>query len=233
MPYVQSKSTSTDGTLSATTAITLTTGNIVVGNKIVGYVFWNRASDDFVSVKDGLGNANGTVVDTVSNGDIQKTFWYDVTVGGAATITLTTTNTNGFRGLVAHEVSGLLAGPPDQHKLIDLPAPGTGTDAITTAPNVTTTTDGQYIFGAVHVNNNVVQTVTAGTGYTDRESIDGNGSVSPLESEDQIQAAAGGISVTFTENSSQQCAPGIMTFKSGAVTVAPVGGFIYPAPPLW
>ena len=215
--FLQSKSTSTDSSLNTATAIILT-NNIVVGNKVVGYCFWNNSSDDLTQVKDNLGNANATIVDTVSNGDIQKSFWFDVSVGGACTITLTTSTAHGFRGMVAHEVSGLNAGAPDQHKLIDLAAPGTGTDAITTSPNVTTTADGEYIFGAVHVNNVLVMTVTQGTNFTDRESIDGTAAVSPLESEDLIQSTQGGISVTFTENSSQQCAPCIMTFKASAGT---------------
>jgi hypothetical protein len=225
MGFLQSKSTSTDSTTSTTTPVTLTTANIVPGNKIIGYAFWNAGADDLVQIKDNLGNMNATIVDTVSNGDIQKSFWYDVVVGGAATITLTTTNANGFRGLVCHEVSGLAAGAPEQHQTGNQATPGTGADGITTA-SVTTVEDGQYVFSAVHVNATVVMTVTQGTGYTDRESIDGTATISPLESEDRIQAAHGSIAGTFTGNSNQPATSAIMTFKQalGGVGVLRFGG---------
>lgn len=223
MGYVQSKSTSTDSTSSTTTAVTLTTANITPGNKIVGLCFWNNNADDIVSIADNVSASNVyTVVDTLSNNDIQKTFYADIVVGGAATITVTTTGAHGFRGIVVHEVSGLLAGAPDKHALVNQAAPGTGTDAVTSGA-VVPTTNGQYIFGATHVNNVLVMTVTPGTGYTGRESIDGTAAISPLESEDQIQVTAASIAATFTENSNQQCATGIMTFKAVAAAGTSIG----------
>lgn len=208
---LQSKSTSTDSTSSTTTAITLP-NNIAVGNKVIGYGFWNSGSDDLSQIQDNLGNAAATIVDTVSNGDLQKSWWYDVTVGGAATITQTTTGGHGFRGLVAHEVTGLATGAPEQHSTGNQASPGTGTDGITTA-SVTTVIANQYVFGAAHVNNTAVMTVTPGTSYKGVESIDGTAAISPLESEDKIQVPAGSVAATFTQNSAQPATSCIMTFK--------------------
>jgi hypothetical protein len=232
VPYVQSKSVSTDGTSDTIIPLTLT-NNIVVGNKLAIFSFWNSAVGiaGFISCLDGLGNVFNPVDALDVGSDSQKSFYCDITVGGACTITVTISPGSGFRGMVAHEVSGLLSGAPDKHAIVTQVAPGTGADAITTG-NVLTTTDGQYIFGAVHINNTVAMTVTQGTGYNDRESIDGTASVSAVESEDRIQAAAGNIAATFTQNSSQDATSCIMTFKSGAVTKPPVGGFINPVP-LW
>src|SRR6267154_2130827 len=224
MAFVQSKSTSTDATTSTTTAVTLT-GNIAVGNKLMGWLFFNAASDDFVSLADGLGNSF-TIVDTrvdAGTGDIQKSFWADVTGAGACTVTLTTTGAHGFRGMVVHEVSNLATGAPEQHTTALQLTPGTGTDGITTG-NVTTVAVNQYIFGAVHVNNVIVMTVTQGTNYTDRESIDGTAAITPLESEDRIQSGAGAIAVTFTENSNQPATSCIMTFKQRPLAGIAIGG---------
>lgn len=218
--YVQSNLTQTDGTASTTIVVTLP-GAVTVGNWIAVYGAWNSGgvspASRFSSLVDDLGNTY-TTVDSLNDtdSDDHRTFYAKVTNGGTPTITLTLTNACGYRSLVAHEVSGLDATAPlDQHTIVNQASPGTGTDGVTTG-NVTTTTDGQYIFGATHLNNTTTQTIAAGTGFTGRESNSGGGDTPPFRSEDQIQSVAGSVAATFTLTVDQHMTTAIMTFKAAA-----------------
>ena len=76
---------------------------------------------------------------------------------------------------------------------------------------MTTTANGEYIFGAVHVNDTVTSTVSAGSGYTLREQNTGGADTPPGASEDQIQTTAGTIAATFTQSVARPTTTAIVT----------------------
>ena len=225
MAYVQSASISTDGTAATTVAVTFP-GNVTAGNLIALFVAFNNVANIIDSVTDSLGNTY-TLVDTALNfaSDSHASYYAKNITGGACTVTVTFTASVGYRSLTVHEVSGLdTTAPLDQHAINTQVAPDIGTDAVTSG-SVTTTTNGQYIFGACHVNNTGAGlTVDPGTGFTGRESIDGGADSAPLESEDQIQPTAGSIAATFTLGANNNTTTCIMTFKaaSGATAWGPL-----------
>src|SRR5207249_3851909 len=126
------------------------------------------------------------------------TFYKANITGGAETVTATFTGTAPVAQLIVHEVSGLdTVAPLDQHKIVSQNNVGTGTDAVTTAPNVTPTTDGQYIFGATYPSNAAGGPLNAGTGFTIAENVSNNRS-----SEYRIQTTATAVAVTFSDTNS-------------------------------
>ena len=86
--------------------------------------------------------------------------------------------------------------------------------------NVTTTTDGQLIVGCGNSMTYAASQLTAGTGFTIRQT---HFSDNPME--DRIQTSAGSIAATFTSNSAtNNYNPIIGTFTSSASgTVKPSG----------
>ena len=215
MAYVQSASISSDGTTSTTVAVTFGS-NVTAGNLIALFVVFNSGANIIDTVADSLGNTY-VLADTAVGfaGDSHATYYAKNITGGACTVTVTLTASVGYRSLVVHEASGLdTTAPLDQHVINTQTTPGTGANAVTSG-SVTTTTDGQYIFGATHVNNvGAGVTVTPGTGLTGRESIDGGADSAPLESEDLIQTSAGAIAATFTQSVDNNVTTAIMTFKA-------------------
>ena len=118
--------------------------------------------------------------------------------------------TNGYHNIIAHEISGW--NTLDQHRINPQSAPGTGANAVTSG-NVTTTTNGQYIFGATIQDDFGPIAITPGTGFTERESTDADNATVPQDSEDRIQATAGNIAATFTQNVNKDICTCMMTFK--------------------
>ncbi|MGZ4849799.1 MAG: beta strand repeat-containing protein, partial [Candidatus Bathyarchaeia archaeon] len=201
------------GSVTATTPITWVQGHILnnqggltlpltgsviqSGSTVVGAVTV-AVSQTLVSVTDDKGNSY-TIFDhtTDSRGQENYAFILGNITNGPSTITATFTSSSaGFTGLIWDEYSGVaaLTDPRDGHVVNLQQNPITvATDAITSTP-ITTTINGDLIWGAT-INSNNSDSPVAGTGFTSRER-DGTGA--PMNSEDMVQTTAGSVAATFT-----------------------------------
>ena len=215
--FVQSKQFNGASTpTSLTYSVTLTSA-VKAGNLLAVHAFWGQGvAGDFTSCTDDIGNTYTAVDSVATNSDVVRTFYAKNIKGGTPTILMTLSVARAFESLEVIEVAGCdVNAPLDQHVTNTQAAPGTGTDAVTSGA-VTTTKNGEYIFGGVAVHNTVVMTQTAGTGYTVRDNAPGDATHGGFTSEDKIQAAAGSVSATFTISNSQAVTTVIMTFIPAA-----------------
>jgi hypothetical protein len=205
MPYVQHISA---GDFVNTVMAAAFPSNTTTGNLIAGYVYWNSATETCSGV-----TVNGVACTLVNNPVTQGTnracMFYLENITGAVTpqVIATFSGSIGTMGLTAQEISGVLtAGALDQSAL--------NPQASTTEPtsgNVTTTTDGQYIFGATRAQ--FATPVTAGANFTLRS---GDGQPAFSENLTVNQAAAGVIAAVFADGAGDLFITGIMTFKAAA-----------------
>lgn len=207
----------TSGT-SFTASITATNGHLLV----VSVFVHSDGSDFYSSTSDGASNTYSSI-DSLSD-NISGAFFHTENlyvknmIGGSLTITVSLTGTPVDARILVHEYSGAdTTAPLDVHKIgARQDNPGTGTDALTST-SVTTTTNGQCVVGFTHGSQDFtsVGAVSAGTGYTGRESVLNRVS----RSEDQIQSSSGSIAATFTSPYSDintRFWTGIATFKAAA-----------------
>src|SRR5215470_15183530 len=173
--FVQGKGgSSASGT---TQAVTMNSA-VTSGSVLVGFVIWFSNTTTLDSVSDGTNTY--TIVDNptgVSTAARAALFYVENAANTTPTITATfSASVN--KGMAVHEISGVpTSGALDQHRINGQSFPGA---ANVTSNSVTTTTDGQYIFGASgNVNS---RSYTAGSGYTNQVTV---GVVA--QSEDQIQ----------------------------------------------
>ncbi len=233
--HVQSKSIATDGATATSIAITFTaTGAVASGNLVCGMVVWGGVAGDLTSIDDDKSNTytivSAVTLDDNPSGGSAAVFYKENITNGPITITAHFGSAQGFRGLTCHEASGLAtASALDKSASQIQNAPGTGTNAVTSTA-VTTTTNGQYIFGACSLMSNIrnANEFTAGTGYVEREE-QGDGAVANLTSESQVQTSAGSIAATFTASASagaDDLGTFILTFKTPAAgtTLTPTVG---------
>jgi hypothetical protein len=223
--HVQSKSSAaaaTSTTIAATFSATVGSGNLVCG-----LVVWG--SDTItVTVSDDKSNSY-TVVRTVTDtGNKRAASFYAKNLTNApVTVTATFSSTVPDRSIIIHEASGIdTTAPLDQETgqlefLAPNPSPTSG--------SVTTTTSGQYIFGATALTNRAlpVPLISAGAGYTEREETgDAGGTIGNSDSETQIQSAAGSIAAIFsaTNAGSDNYSSFILTFKAAAAAIADLTG---------
>lgn len=191
--------------------------NITAGNMICGAVSWVDTNNGVLnSVTDTLGNTytllnNST--STYSGGVYTAQFYALSPSGGANTVQANfSVSAFGLRQMVLAEVEGRHASSPldgnDANAQLNQ-APGTD---VLTSTDITTTANGDYLFGwCLGFEGTAV--LTAGTtGFTLREGTGLNRGC-----EDQIQASAGTIAATFTlAVSNNYCVTGIMAFKPAA-----------------
>jgi hypothetical protein len=189
------------------------------GNLLACMIYWSSNTITLTSVTDGT-NAHNLSHNPTTLGSVRAALSYVENITGLTTPTITATF-SGSPGIVSigcHEVDGTeTSGALDQATLVA--DDGTGADSITTG-NVTTNTDGQYVFGGA----NAVFTTeaAAGTNFTLR-----SGSVGSNQpyTESRVQVAAGAIAATFTPAGADNWLVGMMTFKeSGAPPPAPSSG---------
>ncbi|HEY6019541.1 MAG TPA: hypothetical protein VIY48_06460 [Candidatus Paceibacterota bacterium] len=194
------------GNINTTSAVGLNsiavTGSAVgSANCIAGIVTcWDVSGDALTSITDDKGNSY-TVLDKIddTNGQYNYSFVLGNITNGPATVTANFNTSVQFRGIIWDEYSGIaaLANPTDGHgvNLQSFPAPST-TDGIV-SPSITTTANGDLIYGGTVNAFNATQ-AAAGTGYTLREQA----GTAPMSSEDKVQTTAGSVTATFTESSS-------------------------------
>lgn len=202
--FVQSKQNFNSGT---TVSITFDS-NVTAGN-LIPVALYTDGDLTLDSVADNLGNTYTAVLTKVGGTSGAPFAWslYAKNInGGACTITATFSG-SGFHEIFAHEVSGAdTSAPLDKSASNEQNSPGTGPNAVTSTA-VTTTADGEYIFGfATGTQNN---TVSTGTGFTGRLTA-----FATSCTEDKIQTSAGSIAATFTLGTDMPTISIIMTFKA-------------------
>ncbi len=213
-------------------AATINCGSITItsGNTVACFGFWNdTGASTFTSFTKNSGTATVSAFtqpdSTVVSGNFRvNQGWASITGSGTAVFRLTISGAaSGAIVVVCQEISGVPTSTPVDgaaHKMQAQAAPGTGTDAISSG-SVTTTTNGDYIFG-FSADGPQNSTVSAGTGYTAR---DANGTHYVTES--QVQGSSGTIAATFTgTNGADTYLSGIMAFSplaagNPATTVLP------------
>lgn len=208
--FRQSKSSVAGG---AGTQVTLTFDSNILANSVIALAITAlNSSRTISSVTDSLGNTYTYAGDNPNSGDNNNQMWNYYAEGvsaGACTITVTFDANDDLRRIYAHEITGCAtSGALGQHAGQAQATPGTGTDAISSG-SVTTTTNGEYIFGCTNANN--TQTYTKGTGFTSLREDNTVGAT-----EDLVQSSAGSIAATFTGSGGWKCQTVIMTFKEAA-----------------
>ena len=184
------------------------------GNAVVCGLWWG-SGDTLSNVTDGSNTYTINSATTTGNGSTINSAYTSNITGSRTTLTATFSAASNIVHLMAcHEVSGIATTSPldSANASYQQNAPH-GTNGITTS-NVTTTADGDYIFGYMVDSNAQGDPTSAGTGYTLRASQTGNGDTG--RSEDQIQTAAGPISATFSDTGTgfPDVLVMIMTFKA-------------------
>lgn len=195
---------------SGTTVQAVFASNVTAGNLIVVCLYANKG---LTSLADTRAHTYSTATANTDGSTYAFGAYYVANIsGGANTVTATLTAAHTFALLSVHEYSGVITTSPlDQATFNFQATPGTGTNAITSG-NVTTTTDGQLIFGCAGSTEANTGVVSAGTNYTIRQN--------PLNdnpSEDRVQASAGSTAATFTTNDTTASYHSLIaTFKAGA-----------------
>lgn len=191
--------------------------NVTAGNLIAGAIGWDDATNTLTGISDGA-NTYTLLDNPTTCTDIRAaSFYAKNTAAGATTVTATFSGAPNNIAFAIHEILGAdTVSPLDKHQ-IDCFTQGAGDplpDLLVAGP-VTTTADGEYIFGFAG-NKFRSATPNSGTGFVARTGDPGGGS------EDKIQTSAGSISVKFTPDTavSERWSITIVTFQGAAAAAA-------------
>lgn len=206
--HIQSIGSTNDTT--ATTIAQAFGSNNTAGNLIVAAVSWNSAAATTVMCSDSQNNPY-TVVniwnDTTNSRALSICYAPSVKAG-ANTVTATFGASSTFRRIIVSEYSGAVAlSPYDVSAGVGGSTGTTATDGVTSG-SATTSQGGELIYGAV-MDTGTITTVAAGTGFTQRFSLNSK----DLAVQDQQQSAAGALASTQTFGTSQRYNAGMVTFK--------------------
>lgn len=229
--YVQSAVNVAGGNVSTTTVSQAYPSNVTAGGLLVAAVVWRSANDPAGTrpvVTDSLGQTWTLAIEednTDGNGGPSQYrsigIWYFYnTSGGANTVTATFPISLSNRAIGIVEATGILtvSNPLDKSTALRQSNPGTTADAVTSGAQ-TTTTDGQFIFGANVNTFGANPAFSGGTGFTLRESGEDTVAASTawLFLETGTQTSAGAVAATFTKGVSGGSDTTIMaTFKASA-----------------
>ena len=189
-------------------------GNNTAGNTIIAAISWgNNAS---ASCSDSQGNTYAiatTAYDATNNQSLGICYATNIKAG-ANTFTLNAGGASSTRILI-HEYSGIASTNP-----IDVTKTNIAT-ATTAANNVTSTTattthNNDLVFGAV-MDDTGTTTITAGTNFTQRQSVNNK----DLVSQDQIQSNAGSIASTQTFGTAHRYLAQMVAFNTIQQTSTP------------
>jgi hypothetical protein len=192
------------------------------GGSICGVVDWGGGngtlSASLTSVTDDKGNnyhLEPTPLLNVTDDQYYIGFSLTNITNAPTVLTANFSDSDGFRGIAAEEFSGGSTASTDErdvHTGQYQSSPGTGTDAITSG-SVTTTVDGDLLWGAVGFP--VGNSLSPGTGFT--SGFTGNGGIN---SEYRVQTTAGaGTAATFTTAFNCETSTFLITLKAPASDV--------------
>jgi hypothetical protein len=209
--FVQA-SGSTDDTSAGTITQAFTSNNLG-GSLIVVAVTWGDNPAPNIRAADGQGNTYVVATNDFDSGARQGlAILYAPNVkAGPNTVTVTFGVNGGYRRIIASEYSGVATTSP-----LDVTAKNKG-NATTAANNVTSTaastsTSGGLIFGVGMVDSGQFPTISAGTGFTRRATLNGM----DIATEDAIQGSAGPVAATFTLSSANIYLAQMAAFKAGS-----------------
>jgi hypothetical protein len=203
------------GSSIAVSSISATVTAVGSGNLVCGFVeTQSQVTTDLTSVTDNAGNTY-TIVDNVArgggfNGCLASFYLANIT-NAPTSITATLGTANACEIMVSEYSGVATTSPLDGHAMQFQGSPGTGANGVTSG-NITTTINGDLIFGGVTDTNGSSNGLAAGSGFASRilnNTANGNFQTT----EDQIQASAGVIAATFTATVIDVSITGVMAFS--------------------
>jgi hypothetical protein len=217
--FVQSRSLQANASVSVALAYTsnVTAGSLlVIGGSNFGRTFDAGSCTD--SRSQTYTRDVTEAVDTGFGNIVVGVYSTPNAAAGATTVTLTATGTTDDITIAIHEYSGMAtSSPADQSS-----ATGTGTSATHASGTTGTTTQADELVFLVDTHFGNAATVTAGSGYSLRESQTAVSDM-PIATEDKIVASTGTQSGSFTwDNALYDCA--IVTYKGASAAVG--GGWV-------
>jgi hypothetical protein len=207
-----------DGSTAQAITVVLTGSVVASGNLVVGSVQWGTgAGETLVSVTDdklNTYNISSNVNDATAT-QAQALFWLPNVTNGPSTITATFSSVvTSFRRILWDEFSGVATSPLDGTTGQVLA--GTLTANGMTSGNISTTANGDLVWGAATDTFGAGATWSAGTGFTllDAGSPANN---APMYSEWQVQSSSGSIAATFTQTgTASESIVAVIAFKASA-----------------
>lgn len=195
--------------------------NNTAGNTIIVAFSWGGS--DTATCSDTRGNtyANATFDYDSSNGQALGVCYASNIAAGANTVTVTRVGGGsvGYRRIIVHEYSGLLAASPVDDSATNIANGTTGTDNITST-SVTTTVNGGLIFGVV-MDDDGTTGISAGTGFTQRHTVHRAwGNSDDLATQDLTQSSAGAVTSTQTFADPHRYLAQVVAFKPAPVSPA-------------
>lgn len=178
------------------------------GDTLLGWVHWESTTVTLTSVTDGANTYTLLHNPTTGDDSARVAMFYCVGVAGGSPAVSANLSGAAFGQIIVHQIRG--AASFDKSAIQEQIFPGTAADAVSSG-NVTTISDGQYIFGASAKTSASGNVLSAGTGFT--QGVQQNNSGAASLSEYQIQGSAGAIAATFTTSSDGPYLTGIMTFS--------------------
>jgi len=203
--YVQG-ATATNNANGTTLAKAFTTAN-TAGNLIVVAVSWGNNST--LTCSDSLGNVYAVATtqhDSVNNQSLGICYAANVKAG-ANTVTARFSASAPYRRVLIHEYRGVALVNPVDVVAMNLSSGSTAANAVTSTAAVTTA-NGNLIFGAA-MDDDGVTSISAGTGFTQRLSVNNK----DLVSEDLVQTTAGSIAATHTFGAAHRCLAQMVAFR--------------------
>jgi len=179
------------------------------GNLLAVFVTWGDQTQFRCS------NSRGdvfTIVDSIfdsTNNQSAGTCYAKAIAGGTTTVTVTFPWAVQYRAILVHEVAGARA--LDAHSIRVQNSPDTSANAVSSG--IMATTGPAYVFGATMDDSGACpMTQTPGAGFTGRVATACTNLIQ-MRSEDRVQAAAGSVATTFTQNLSNSAITAGMAFR--------------------
>src|SRR5206468_1795758 len=212
--FVQANASTNDAAAS-TIAQAFTTAN-TTGNLIVVAVTWGDNAAPSIRATDTLGNTYAITINDFDPGNRQGlAILYAPNIrAGANTVTVTLGTTGGYRRIMVSEYSGIATTAPFDVAAHNRAGGTTAANGVTSTA-ATTTANGDLIFGVAMDDSGSFGTITAGTGFTVRATLN----AMDMAIEDAIQATAGSVAATFTFSRAD-----IYLAQMAAFKAAPGGG---------
>src|SRR5262249_55854824 len=191
--FVQSAGQTNDAP-AATIAQAFSASN-TAGNLIVVAASWGDSTAPSIGATDLLGNAYAVAAtDFDPNNRQGLAILYAATVrGGANAVTVNLGGAKGYRRIIVSEYSGVATVSPLDVTAKNRAGGTTAANGVTSG-SATTTVSGDLIFGVAMDDSGNFGTITAGTGFTRRTTLNNM----DMATEDMVQAAAGAKAATFT-----------------------------------
>ena len=185
------------------------------GNLIVAAVSWGDPSS--LTCSDSQGNVYTTATtqyDSAMNQSLGICYAANIK-GGTDTVTAGFSGNPGYRRILTHEYSGILAGNPIDAVAKNISNGTTAANSVTSTAANTSNTD--LIFGAVMNDSGNLLNIQAGTNFTLRGSLNG----ADLATEDSMPVAPGPTAATWTFATADRYLAQVVAFKL-ASTPAPL-----------